>query len=35
LIAEPEGFFVKASKGPLLEGELERASAWAKKFSVS
>ena len=29
LVARPEGFFVKASKGPLKEGELERAAAWA------
>ncbi len=25
-----EGFFVKGTKGPLKEGELERAAAWAK-----
>jgi flavodoxin I len=30
LVASPEGFFVTASKGPLKEGELERAAAWAK-----
>ncbi len=30
LIASPEGFFVKGSKGPLKEGELERAVGWAK-----
>jgi len=30
LIASPAGFFVTASKGPLKEGELERAAAWAK-----
>jgi flavodoxin I len=30
LIASPEGFFVTASKGPLKEGELERAAGWAK-----
>jgi flavodoxin I len=30
LIASPEGFFVTASKGPLREGELERAADWAK-----
>jgi len=30
LIASPEGFFVTASKGPLKEGELERATGWAK-----
>jgi flavodoxin I len=29
-IASPEGFFVKGTKGPLKEGELERAAAWAK-----
>jgi len=30
LIAEPEGFFVEGTKGPLKEGELERAAGWAK-----
>ncbi len=30
LIASPEGFFVTATKGPLKEGELERAAGWAK-----
>jgi len=30
LIAEPEGFFVKASEGPLKDGELERAAEWAR-----
>ena len=30
LIAPPEGFFVKGKKGPLKEGELERAASWAK-----
>lgn len=29
LIVEPEGFFVKDTEGPLLDGEIERASAWA------
>jgi flavodoxin len=33
LIAPPEGFFVKSTKGPLIEGELERAASWAKKNS--
>lgn len=28
--AAPAGFFVKGSEGPLEEGELERAAAWAK-----
>lgn len=27
----PEGFYVHGQKGPLLEGELVRAAAWAKK----
>lgn len=30
LVAPGEGFFVKATKGPLVEGEIERAAAWAK-----
>jgi hypothetical protein len=30
LIAEPEGFIVKGKKGPLAEGELERAAAWVR-----
>ena len=30
LVASPEGFFVKGSKGPLREGELERAADWAR-----
>jgi len=30
LIASPVGFFVTGSKGPLKEGELERAAGWAK-----
>jgi len=30
LAVPPEGFFVKGKEGPLKEGELERAAAWAK-----
>jgi flavodoxin I len=30
LIASPEGFFVTGTKGPLKEGEPERAAGWAK-----
>lgn len=32
LVAPAEGFFVLGSKGPLQEGELERAVAWAKSL---
>ena len=32
LVADPEGFIVKGKKGPLVEGELERAAAWAKSL---
>jgi flavodoxin I len=35
LIASPEGFFVTGSQGPLKEGELERAAAWAKRILES
>jgi flavodoxin len=30
LMAQPEGFFVKGSNGPLRDGELERASLWGR-----
>jgi len=33
LIVPPEGFFVTGTKGPLKEGELERAANWAKGIS--
>lgn len=32
LIAEPEGFFVEDTEGPLLENELARAIDWASRF---
>jgi len=33
ITGEPGGFFVKGlKKGPLKKGELERASAWARKL---
>jgi len=32
LTAPPEGFFVQGMEGPLKEGELERASDWAKQI---
>jgi len=31
-IIEPAGFFVKASEGPLKEGELQRATEWVKTY---
>ena len=30
LIASPEGFFVEGTEGPLKEGEVARAAAWAR-----
>ncbi len=30
LVVPPEGFYVAGKEGPLKEGELERAAAWAK-----
>lgn len=35
LITEPEGFFVKESEGPLVDGELERAVEWANGIGKS
>lgn len=32
LVASPEGFFVEGTKGPLREGELERAADWVKEI---
>jgi flavodoxin len=32
LLAEPESFFVKGTEGPLRDGELERASMWARQI---
>jgi flavodoxin len=32
LIAPPEGFLVTGEQGPLKDGELERAAAWANKL---
>jgi flavodoxin len=34
-ISEPTGFFVKGSKGPLKDGELERATQWGKTMAGS
>jgi flavodoxin len=33
LVGEPEGFVVTGQKGPLAEGELERAKAWGKSLA--
>jgi flavodoxin len=32
LVVSPEGFFVKGTEGPLLEGEAERAADWAREI---
>ena len=34
LIAPPEGFYVEGMEGPLVDGELERAAAWARQISA-
>ena len=33
LVLPPEGFLVKGKKGPLVDGELDRASIWAKELA--
>ena len=35
LILPPEPFFVKDTKGPLQEGEIDRAASWAKEITES
>ena len=32
LVVPAEGFFVTGRKGPLKNGELERAASWAKSL---
>ena len=34
-IGAPEGFFVEGMKGPLVDGELERAINWARQLSLN
>jgi flavodoxin len=34
LVAPPEGFLVTGEQGPLKNGELDRASAWGRKFLI-
>jgi flavodoxin len=35
LIVPAEGFYVEDTEGPLVPGELEQATAWAKKISAA
>jgi flavodoxin len=35
LAADPEGFYVQGAKGPLKDGERERAAAWAQEAALS
>jgi flavodoxin I len=35
LVGSPQAFYVRGSKGPLKEGELEHAAEWAKKIVES
>ncbi len=35
LVAEPEGFIVENKEGPLRQGELERATAWATQLPLA
>jgi flavodoxin len=35
LVLQPEGFIVEGKEGPLRDGELERAAAWARKLAES
>jgi len=34
-VGSAEGFFVEGTEGPLKEGELERASGWAREMAES
>lgn len=34
LVAEPHSFFVEAMRGPLADGELDRARAWGQRLAA-
>jgi len=34
-VATPAGFYVGGTEGPLLDGELDRAAAWAKEIAAA
>jgi flavodoxin len=34
IITEPQVFFVKGKKGPLLEGEIEKAKKWVESIKL-
>jgi flavodoxin len=34
-VAAPAGFYVAGTEGPLLDGELDRAAAWAKEIAAA
>jgi hypothetical protein len=34
-IAKPVGFLVEDTRGPLVENELERATAWGRRLGVA
>lgn len=34
LVAKPEHFYVSDTRGPLIDGELERAQAWASELAT-
>ena len=33
IVAKPQSFFVKGSKGPLTDGEIEKAAKWAASIT--
>lgn len=35
IVAKPQSFFVKGSKGPLTDGEMEKAAKWAVSIKNS
>ncbi|WP_086830437.1 flavodoxin domain-containing protein [Streptomyces sp. NRRL B-24572] len=35
LVAEPEGFIIEDTEGPLREGELDRARAWGAALQIA
>lgn len=35
IVGKPQAFFVKRKEGPLFEGEIEKATKWAKSIKIN
>lgn len=35
IVGKPQAFFVKGKEGPLVDGEIEKATKWAKSIKIN